>query len=321
MRPDMDNKSHLKILDIGGYGGKTREFFPEDEVTVLDLYDIDEPCYVKGDALDMPFADDAFDVAVSFDVLEHIPREKRRQFIQESTRVSQHLNLIAAPFYSKKAAQTEFALNHYYKNLTGFPHQWLQEHIDYGLPVSTDIEKYLTENDLYFSAVNSNEIHNWTWIQFAVLFTASSNVSSQYLEQLYQFYNTHLSSLEDYDENSYRRVYIASPRELPQDLDREFQNNYSWEDRLRLKEITFQHIAQMQQNAQREMVNHELNWYQLMVERLNRENKHLHYLLAMRDNELQLINQSRGWRIIRFLRRFRSGLWGKLAFKKGKHEG
>lgn len=310
MRTEPGNKSEarLKILDIGGYGGKSREFFPEDDVTVLDLYDVEEAGYIKGDALDLPFGDDAFDITLSFDVLEHIPADKRQQFITESLRVSKDLSIIAAPFYSKKAVQTEFALNHYYKNLTGTPHQWLQEHIDYGLPKSEDIEQYLTENDVHFAAINSNEIHNWTWVQFAVLLTASGNVSSQYLAQLYQFYNTHLSTLDDFDADSYRRVYIASPKALPEDIDQDFSNSYSWEDRLTLKEITFQHIAQMQHNAQDAIISPELNWYKTMTTKLQKENEHIHYLLALRQNELEMINQSRGWRLIRLIRRVRKKL-------------
>lgn len=301
-------KTPLKILDIGGHGGKSREFFPEDDVTVLDVYDIEETGYVQGDALDLPFGDNEFDITLSFDVLEHIPAGKRRRFVEESARTAETAMVVAAPFYSKMARQTEFALNHYHKTLTGRPHQWLQEHIDYGLPKAEDLEKHLSRANMHFSAIPSNELNNWAWTQFTVLLTAASDVSSQYLEQLYSFYNTHLSSLGDYSDNSYRRVYIASPHRLPPDIDKGFENAYSWEDQLTLKEITFQHIAQMKQNARDVMIHPELNWYKTMITRLERENAHIHYLLALRQNELEMINQSRGWRIIRLTRRLRSKL-------------
>lgn len=57
------------ILDVGGYRGRTAEFLPDDNVTVLDLYEVDEENYVKGSALKMPFKDKSFDFVVNFDVL------------------------------------------------------------------------------------------------------------------------------------------------------------------------------------------------------------------------------------------------------------
>lgn len=313
----MRTKTPLKILDIGGLGGKTREFFPEDDVTVLDLEEVDEPWYVKGDALDLPFKEGEFDFTVSFDVLEHIPQDKRRRYVDETVRVADTATIIAAPFYSKMAAQTEVALNHYYRSLTGQPHPWLYEHIDYSLPKHEHLEQYLAKNHMKFNFAHSNDLDNWTWLQFAVLLTASSDVSSQYLEQLYYFYNTHLNTLGDHSDNSYRRVYIAAEKEPPKDLIKEFRNDHSWEDQLKLKEITYQHIAQMKDNARETLISPEVSWYKMMNTKLQNENTYLHHVVALRQNELAMINQSRGWRIIKLTRKLRSKLSQAL---KGKQE-
>jgi hypothetical protein len=66
---------HLSVVDLGGHKGKTQDFLPKDTVTILDVFEETYPGYVQGDATAMTFADDTFDLACSFDVFEHIPRE------------------------------------------------------------------------------------------------------------------------------------------------------------------------------------------------------------------------------------------------------
>ncbi len=64
----------FSILDVGGYKGATHLFHTRDTVTVLDVFDVKEKHYIRGDATAMTFKDDSYDFVVSFDVFEHIPR-------------------------------------------------------------------------------------------------------------------------------------------------------------------------------------------------------------------------------------------------------
>src|SRR3989344_7674596 len=76
---------NVKLLDVGGKKGLLRFFGLKP--TVIDMEESDEPNFVQGNALDMPFGDKSFDVAVSCDVLEHIETSDRRKFIAEMLRV------------------------------------------------------------------------------------------------------------------------------------------------------------------------------------------------------------------------------------------
>ena len=82
-----------KVLEVGCGGGERTHLFVKAgcNVTAVDLVDKRKTSLVSGhkfvvaDGRNLPFKDETFDVVVSFDVLEHIDRE--RKFLEESSRV------------------------------------------------------------------------------------------------------------------------------------------------------------------------------------------------------------------------------------------
>jgi len=83
-----------RILEIGGgRSGLASILYPEADIVTLDLDpelgkhqpDWARSTFVCGDACDLPFAEDSFDVATLFDVLEHI--EDDRSAAREALRV------------------------------------------------------------------------------------------------------------------------------------------------------------------------------------------------------------------------------------------
>lgn len=206
----MRTRKALRILDVGGNNGKTREFFPTDEVLIVDLYDKIEPGYLKASALDLPFEDQSFDIVLSFDVYEHILPDDRDRFITELIRVSSRAAIIAAPFNTDSVAAAETELNDYYKSLNNKDHQWLIEHIDNTLPDIAPLERLIASLKVNHKVYQSNNIPLWNAMQ-SFIFLADSISAPERISNLNRFYNRHLLELGDNLESSYRKIYLMTP--------------------------------------------------------------------------------------------------------------
>lgn len=198
----------LKILDIGGHLGRTTEFFANDDVTVIDVYEEIYDNYVKGNALDLPFRDNSFDVVTSFDVFEHIPEGDRDLFVDEACRVSKDIVLIAAPFDTDLVAITEKSTNELYRSVFNKDHPWLIEHIENGLPQIAKTEKRLKYNKLNYNIYSSNNIFLWK-IMMSFLFYCGDSRLNKLGDAVNRFYNQHAYKLGDHTDPSYRKIFFA----------------------------------------------------------------------------------------------------------------
>jgi hypothetical protein len=97
---------------------------------------------VVGDALALPFDDRSFDVAVSLDMLEHIPSDLRGQALRELVRVSRRAVVVGCPCGAPAlAADRRLAL--FYGRIRRPIPAWLREHLDNGLPEAHELERAL----------------------------------------------------------------------------------------------------------------------------------------------------------------------------------
>lgn len=198
-----------KILDVGGYGGKSAEFFPSDKITIIDVFNVNEPGYVKGDGAKMPFSDKEFDFVLSFDVFEHIEKNKRRKFIEECTRVARIGVACAAPFESEFNTNAEVELNDIHKQIfDGEDHPWLREHIDNGLPYKDQVLELISQNMDHTLTVGSNENYYWMIMQAAFFVNNKFNYAPKELVELNSFYNNsyNISDSASNIENNYRKI-------------------------------------------------------------------------------------------------------------------
>lgn len=202
------------ILDVGGYKGQTQQFAKADDVTILDVFDVKEDRYIKGDGTNLRLVDESFDFVVSFDALEHIPSSKRQAFITECARVAKHGFFLCCPFENGtgRATQAEKSLNILYATISGSGHRWLEEHIQNKLPVQIEIEKAISNAELLFTKTYSNKLENWLVLQ--TLFFLSDSLKTVSIEagKLNRLYNENLSTaeLEVQEQDAYRVIYFVS---------------------------------------------------------------------------------------------------------------
>ncbi len=207
-----ENKD-IKIIDVGGRGGKLYEFLPKNyNIQIFDTLpnDYNEPNYIQGDALNIGFNDKAFDFVTSLETLEHIPKKSKYKFIQELLRVSKYGVILTAPFYSPHVKQAEGYLNDlYYENL-GRMHPWLKEHLESTLPKETELEKFCKENGVYFKKIGQNNLNNWILFMGINFLEEVYETTDKDTLAYYENYNKNFMKLGDSFDPSYRKIYFLT---------------------------------------------------------------------------------------------------------------
>lgn len=204
----------LRILEVGANEHRNLEvFLPTDEITYLDIKLPDgllsDPQFILGDATQMDFPDNHFDIIVALDVYEHIPGELRKKFIDELYRVSSSLFILTAPFHSKHVVEAESRVNSVFKSFFNEDFIWLAEHIEFGLPKIEQLTEYLEEKKMNFEVLSHGSVDLWERIMTIHFFAASNPKLSFMREEIDKYYNTYLFSY-DYSDNSYRKIVVVN---------------------------------------------------------------------------------------------------------------
>ena len=202
----------FKILEVGANEHKNLEKFLEtDDVTYLDIIIPDklknDSKYILGDATCMDFEDNYFDIVVALDVYEHIPKDKREDFIKEIYRVCKKIVILSAPFNHMNVCLSEERANIYYKSILGIDHLWLYEHINYGLPSEMDLIKYLNHRNIKYTYFRHGSLDVWEKMTNIQMLPQINKDLDSYVKEIDKFYNE-FRFANDYDNNGYRTFFV-----------------------------------------------------------------------------------------------------------------
>lgn len=100
---------------------------------------------IKGSATSLPFKNNAYDVSISVDVLEHINPKHRSKAVFEQLRITNKLSIIIAPC-GKEAHLQDISLRNKWNKLFEEKNQFFDEHVIYGLPKKNDVLKLIETN-------------------------------------------------------------------------------------------------------------------------------------------------------------------------------
>jgi len=96
----------------------------------------------KAQAQNLPFQNQSFDIALSIDVLEHMPPPSRPQAVSELLRVTKRAAIIAVP-QSHLSTQQDQDLDKLYKQKFAKPFPFLSEHLTHGLPSQKQVLSWI----------------------------------------------------------------------------------------------------------------------------------------------------------------------------------
>lgn len=207
----------FKILEVGANEHRNLEvFLPDDTITYLDIqlpeHLMNDPQYILGDATNMEFEDNTFDIIVAMDVFEHIFPEQRQSFIRELQRVSQEFFVITAPFDSDKVRAAEKRLNTLYRSIYNEGYIWLEEHYINGLPILEELTQFLIEQNIKYNVLSHGNVDIWERMMSIHFFAVLDSRMTEYRKLIDRFYNENIYSI-DYISDSYRKIVVCYTNE------------------------------------------------------------------------------------------------------------
>lgn len=194
---ERSGKTSISILDVGGGQGQLASFLP-DSFT----YCLAEPSVNGISGTSLPFPDRGFDYVVSCHVLEHIPVDERREFLDQLLFKSRHGVLLLNPFHVEGS--------HVFERLklifevTGA--EWAKEHLDCTLPKIEEIYDYATERGLNFSRKPNGTLTTSMAFVFMDYFFGIGKGHSEEWRKINVFFNQKYADILDSDK--YPTAYL-----------------------------------------------------------------------------------------------------------------
>ena len=208
-----------RVLDLGSNVNDSlgRRLDDVDVICVdIDMPDelVDGEKFIRGDALDLEFEEDAFDAVTAVDVLEHIPQEDRQTLLMEAFRVSKGPVVLAFPDGDVGVGEIESISNQLYSAIHGTDHRWLREHLDNKAPSSTEIERFLRDElGLWVMRIPSGYLPRWAFMTSLEFTFKGRRELDHWLDEIHEYYNRHIGPYDLMDP-AYRSVLVAAPSEV-----------------------------------------------------------------------------------------------------------
>ena len=200
------------ILDVGsGEECLLGQFLPDFDITYLDplLQNNESEKKIHSDIFSTTFTQ-KFDWIFCIDTLEHVPPEKRSDFLKILSNLSLKGMIIAGPCSDKgDAINTDKWVDETYFQAFGSDYKWLEEHFKNSLPKLSFIKESLDNLDWKISVIENGHTP-WMrdFLSFSICAIEFENGLQKVLE-LSDYFNKNLYQF-DHQPPCYRQVVIAT---------------------------------------------------------------------------------------------------------------
>lgn len=109
----------------------------------------------------LPFANEAFDAVVALEVLEHMQKGRRADFLSECCRVARHGAIFSCPNGGADTSQAESIVDAAYRQRHRQRHPFLIEHAEFGTPTEAEVAGHLAAIDLRHAVFDQAPINSW----------------------------------------------------------------------------------------------------------------------------------------------------------------
>lgn len=217
------------ILEVGAQGYKNMKLFlPNDQILFTDIELTEsmrrDPDFQLADGTALPFEDNSFDFVFATDVLEHVPEEKRRDFLSEVSRVARVCAVLSFPYLSCHNTDTESRWFSYYKSISDqICVNWLEEHLENGLPELDEVNALLNKSGYHYFNFFHGDVKTFEKIWYSLFNVAYfAPETTNYCSNISHYYNCFLYE-GDISDTCYRTYYVISDSDLT-DLEQYISN-------------------------------------------------------------------------------------------------
>ncbi|MBY0527778.1 MAG: glycosyltransferase [Gemmataceae bacterium] len=201
-----------RVLEVGCHGHNVLRRLLDPALVQVDRCDIerygDDPdFFVIPTEPPWPIPGQAYDAVVALEVLEHLPRERRRAFLAECLRVARHGAIFTCPNGVPEVIQAETIAATAYELRHGLPHPFLSEHKQHGLPTEQEICAHLRAFEVPHAVRDNAPVDGW----LATLLVAENLTERAAPRSAQAWLNRmHLGGLLGESGVPYRKIYVCA---------------------------------------------------------------------------------------------------------------